>query len=105
MALDKGQKRIGQRPRKNWPKAKIALAEGQSPPQELEVSPRRGLYFLVLYIYVFNSLLKDIIYCIIYPIKQISQGLARMGCPGPRDLHFGPTNLLFLVLKYKFILE
>ena len=32
---------------KNWPKAKNALAEGQSPPQELEVSPRSGLYLLV----------------------------------------------------------
>ena len=45
--LGQRQKRIGQRPRKNWPKAKNALAEGQSPPQELEVSPRGGLYLLV----------------------------------------------------------
>ena len=28
-------------------RAKKALAEGQSPPQELEVSPRSGLYLLV----------------------------------------------------------
>ena len=55
MALAKGQKRIGRRPKKNWPKAKNALAEGQSPPQELEVSPRSGLYLLV-YIFFFNRL-------------------------------------------------
>ena len=41
MALAEGQG-------KNWPKAKNALAEGQSPPQELETSPRSGLYILVL---------------------------------------------------------
>ena len=41
MALAEGQG-------KNWPKAKNALAEGQSPPQELEVSPRSGLYLLVM---------------------------------------------------------
>ena len=45
--LVKGQKRIGQRPKRPWPKAKKALAKGQSPPQELEVSPRSGLYLLV----------------------------------------------------------
>ena len=43
MALAEGQG-------KNWPKAKNALAEGQSHPQELEVSPRSGLYLLVIVI-------------------------------------------------------
>ena len=52
MAWAKGQKRIGRRPRKSWPEAKNALAEGQSPPQELEVRPRSVLYLLV-YIYLF----------------------------------------------------
>ena len=47
MALAEGQTRIGRRPRKNWPKAKNALAKCQSPPQELEVSPRSGLYLVV----------------------------------------------------------
>ena len=47
MAVAEGQKRIGQRPRKSWPKAKKALAKGQSPPQELEVSLSSGLYLLV----------------------------------------------------------
>ena len=37
-------------PNKDWPKAKKALAEGQRPPQELEVSPCSRLYLLV-YIY------------------------------------------------------
>ena len=39
----KDQKGLSQRSNKDWPKAKKALAEGQSPPQELEVSPRSGL--------------------------------------------------------------
>ena len=43
----KGLKTIGQRPGRPWPKATKPLAEGQSPPQELEVSPRSGLYLLV----------------------------------------------------------
>ena len=30
-----------------WPRAKNALSKGQSPPQELEVSRRSGLYLLV----------------------------------------------------------
>ena len=34
--------------KKDWPKAKKALAVGQSPPQELEVSPCSGLYLLVI---------------------------------------------------------
>ena len=39
--------RIGRRPNKDWQKARKALAKGQSPPQELEVSPSRELYVLV----------------------------------------------------------
>ena len=48
-------KRIGGRPKRLWLKAKKALAEGQNPPQELEVRPRSGLYLLV-YKYRDNSL-------------------------------------------------
>ena len=52
MALAEGQKKIGRRPKKSWSKAKNALAEGQSPPKELEVSPRSWLYLLVNNIYL-----------------------------------------------------
>ena len=38
---------LGQRPKKDWPKAKEALAKGQSPLQELEVSPHSWLYVLL----------------------------------------------------------
>ena len=61
IALAEGQKRIGRRPKKNWPKAKNALAEGQSPPQELEVSPRSGLYLLgVVILFVSQAELDNI---------------------------------------------
>ena len=33
-------------------RGKKALAEGRSPPQELEVGPRSGPYLLVLYIFL-----------------------------------------------------
>ena len=39
---------LGRRPKKDWPKAKYALAEGQNPLQEQEVSLRSGLYLLII---------------------------------------------------------
>ena len=42
-------KGIGRRPKKDWAKAKDALAKGQSPLQELEGSLRSGLYLLVVF--------------------------------------------------------
>ena len=46
---------LDRRPKKDWPKPKKALAEGQSPPQQLEVSQRSGLYLLVRNIVVVRS--------------------------------------------------
>ena len=37
--------------------AKNALGEGQSPPQELELSQHSGLYLLVIYTYLFKHLI------------------------------------------------
>ena len=44
---------LGRRPKRDLPKAKNALAKGQSPPQELEVSPRSGLLLLVCIMFGF----------------------------------------------------
>ena len=54
----------------SWPKAKNALAEGQSSPQELEVSPRSGLYLLVDNIHGYTWIYKRV--QLIYHTKGLS---------------------------------
>ena len=73
--MAEGQERIGRTPRNNWPNAKNALAKGQSPPQELEVSPRSNVYlenilgnnsnFMLIYVLKKNALKLEIVLKII----------------------------------------
>ena len=50
--LPEGQNKFLAEGQKALAEGQKALAEGQSPPQEQEVSPRSGLYLLVLYTFL-----------------------------------------------------
>ena len=92
------------RPKKDWPKAKKSLAEGQSPPQELEVSPRSGLYLLVT-VYIknqhksatFDGISTKIVTDSGPSIKRLIGGLIR-DAPNPPNPPYGGLKYFWWVM-------